>query len=86
MYLYEGQDIEEMKSFWSNFLSIPKEQFTKPYIKKKDAHVSIRGPRMIHGLVHIKYSDKKLLEQVLVWIQEYKQKCVGGGVVNRGWL
>ncbi len=85
LYCYEGQDIEAIKQFWSSLLHIPENQFTKTYIKKA-AEPGPRGPRMQQGLVHLRYSDKKLLQQILSWIEEYKNKCVGGGVVNREWL
>lgn len=68
--------------FWAKKLSVSKGQFTKPYVKqgqrldKKD--------KMPYGLVHIRYSDKKLLRQILFWIEEYtKNLSVDGGVVNR---
>ncbi len=80
LYCYEGQDIEIIKQFWSAYLSVPESQFTKTYVKQSAP--SKRGPRMIHGLVHIRYCDKKLLQQVLIWIEEYSRKCVGGRVVN----
>lgn len=82
LYCYEGQNIQAITNFWSKFLNIPKKQFTKPYIKRAEK-TSSRGPRMVNGLVHIRYCDKKLLRQVLKWIEEYCQECVGGGVVNR---
>lgn len=85
LYCYEGQDIEALHQFWSNTLHISRNQFIKPYIKAASNQGS-RGPRMIHGLVHVRYYDTKLLTQILAWIDEYQQKCVGGGVVNRDWL
>lgn len=72
LYCYEGQDIEAIIEFWSNLLEIPKEQFTKPYIKK--GNPGVRGPRMTHGLVHVRYCDTKLLRQLLAWIEEYSIK------------
>lgn len=81
IYCFDNQSISELTHFWSNKLNIPISQFGKPYIKQ--AYTSRRGVRMIHGLVHIRYCDKKLLRQLLNWIDEYKLKCVGGGVVNR---
>lgn len=81
IYCYEGQDIGKLTSFWSCFLRIPLTQFTKPYIKKA-AVPGPRGPRMVYGLVHIRYCDKKLLRQILDWIEEYKLESVGGRVVN----
>ncbi len=81
IYCYEGQDVKALHEFWSNLLTVPQNQFIKPYIKEAAAP-GPRGPRMLHGLVHIRYSDKKLLRQILVWIEEYKQKCVGIQAVN----
>jgi hypothetical protein len=70
IYCYEGQDLKELTRYWSNLLSIPENQFIKPYIKKA-ATPGPRGPRMLHGLVHIVYCDTKLLRQILAWIGEY---------------
>lgn len=84
LYCYVGQDVARLTDFWSDLLGIPVSQFTKPYIK--EAKPGPRGPRMKLGLVHIRYCDKKLLRQILGWIDEYARKCVDGGVVNRDWL
>jgi len=72
LYCYEGQDIKALTRYWSNLLSIPEKQFIKPYVKKTGSPGS-RGPRMVHGLVHIVYCDTKLLRQILQWIEEYHQ-------------
>jgi hypothetical protein len=85
LYCYPDQDIESLHKFWSELLNIPLSQFVKPYISKTTSP-GVRGSRMIHGLAHIVYCDRKLLRQILSWIDEYSQKCVGGGVVNRDWL
>ena len=70
LYCYEGQDVKALTRYWSQLLSIPEKQFIKPYIKKA-AIQGPRGPRMLHGLVHIVYCDTKLLRQILTWIEEY---------------
>lgn len=70
LYCYQGQDIEELHIFWSKLLNIPRTQFIKPYIK--ESAPGPRGPRMIHGLVHVRYCDTKLLRQILTWIDEYR--------------
>lgn len=85
IYCYEGQDVETLTRYWSRLLSIPEKQFTKPYIKKT-ALPGPRGPRMLHGLVHIVYCDTKLLRQILKWIEEYCRECVGTQVVYEGRL
>lgn len=84
LYCYEGQDIAQLTRFWSDWLCVPESQFYKPYIKASDP--GSRGPRMIHGLVHVRYCDTKLLRQILIWIDEYRVECVGGRVVNCDWL
>lgn len=73
LYAYEGQDIQNLMQFWCTLLDLPKRHFIKPYVKKT-ALPGPRGPRMVHGLVHIRYSDTKLLRQILQWIDEYRQK------------
>lgn len=85
IYCYEGQDVKELTRYWSRLLSIPEKQFIKPYIKKA-VTPGPRGPRMVHGLVHIVYCDTKLLRQILKWIEEYCQECVGTQVVYEGRL
>lgn len=72
LYCYEGQDISALTRYWSRLLQIPEKQFIKPYIKKA-ANPGPRGPRMVHGLMHIVYSDTKLLRQLLNWIDEHRQ-------------
>jgi hypothetical protein len=76
LYAYEGQDIRSLKRFWANLLELPEQAFVKPYVKKAAAP-GPRGPRMIHGLVHVRYSDKKLFEQIIAWIDEYRGEMVG---------
>ncbi len=75
LYAYEGQDIKSLKRFWANLLKLSGQAFVKPYIKKA-ATPGPRGPRMIHGLVHVRYSDKKLFRQIIVWIDEYQGEMV----------
>ena len=85
IYCYEGQDIHEITRYWSGLLKIPERQFVKPYIKKASTP-GPRGPRMVHGLVHLVYCDTRLLRQILVWIDEYCKECVGTQAVNEGRL
>ena len=75
LYAYEGQNTESLMRFWCKLLKLPRHHFGKPYVKKAAEH-GPRGPRMIHGLVHIRYSDKKLFEQIIGWIDEYRGEMV----------
>ncbi len=69
LYAYEGQNLNDLKSFWSELTQIPISQFTKPYVRKGNANLS--GRKMLKGLIHIRYHDKKLLHTVLSWIKYY---------------
>lgn len=71
LYCYSGQDTAALTEYWSGLLNIPKSRFIKPYINSKSIP-GPRGHRMVHGLIHICYSDKRLLGQILEWIDEYK--------------
>ncbi len=68
LYCYEGQDIDKLISHWSKLTGISKEKFSKPYIKKSSK--SIAKNKMLNGLVHIRYGDKKLLNLIRSWIKE----------------
>ena len=69
-----------MKGYWHRITHIPVEQFTKPYIRKGNLNLSQR--KLPYGLIHIRYNDKRLLELIKNWIDEYT-KWAGGGVANR---
>ncbi len=58
IYCYSNQDTPSIINFWSKLTKIPKAQFTKPYVRN-DSRVNARV--MKHGLIHIRYHDKKLL-------------------------
>lgn len=84
LYCYADQDISALISFWSRSLNVPKSQFTKPYIRQD---YRAQGRKMKHGLVHIRYSDKKMLIDLLNLVESYRLKyCVGTQVVNEGTL
>ena len=70
-YFYANQDIGKNIKFWSDVTKITKKQFTKPYIRKDFRKDKIN--KMPHGLIHIRYSDKKLLNLIKIWIEEYKK-------------
>ncbi len=69
LYAYEDQDIENLKNFWNKVTQISLTQFSKPYVRK--GNVNLSGRKMPMGLIHIRYYDKKLLQTVLNWIEEY---------------
>lgn len=72
LYCYSNQDPNGLLKYWSRLTNIPTTQFTKPYIRS-DFNPAKTG-KMSKGMVHIRYSDKKLLIQMLQWIEEYKRR------------
>lgn len=85
LYQYSNQNTDMLIRFWSRVTSIPPCQFTKPYIRRDFRED--KKDKMPHGLIHIRYHDKKLLLLIKEWIEEYKNHfCVGTEVVKRGAL
>ena len=82
VYCHDKALVAEHERYWQKVTGIPSAQFTKTYVR----HNRSPHTRMKHGLVHIRYSDKKLLQCILDWIEEYKNESVGTQVVNGGTL
>ncbi|MBI3463609.1 MAG: hypothetical protein HY000_11205 [Planctomycetes bacterium] len=68
LYAYPDQDIQHLHEFWSEHTGIPLSQFNKPYVRPLTPNVSHR--KMSVGLLHIRYSDRRLLELILRWGKE----------------
>lgn len=71
LYCYADQNVEALKKYWSGVTKIRLEKFIKPYVRQD---FNPNGRKMAHGLVHIRYCDKKLLFQIDTWIKEYCKK------------
>lgn len=69
-YFYLNQNPNKNINYWSKITKISKKQFTKPYIRKDFRED--KKDKMPHGLIHIRYGDKKLLRLIKGWIDEYK--------------
>ncbi len=86
VYMYhhgDTQQVEAAKHFWREVTKIPLAQFSKPYIRRGNPHYS--GRIMLHGLVHIRYMDKRLLELIQRWIVEYRSVVNGAGTKAANW-
>lgn len=70
LYCYANQDKDKLLAFWSKKTRIPLRQFSKPYVRKDFNHAML--DKMPYGMVHIRYSDKKLLRVMKGWIEEMK--------------
>lgn len=62
LYCYSSHDVQKLKNFWSKTTKIPLNQFTKPYIRQEGGN---NQNKMKYGLIHIRYSDKRLLRLIL---------------------
>jgi predicted DNA-binding protein YlxM (UPF0122 family) len=62
IYCFKNQNIDELTNFWSLLTQIPKTQFQKPYIRKNGG---TKHNRMKYGLIHIVYSDTRLIQLIL---------------------
>jgi len=71
LYCYSNQDISKIINFWSKITEIPKNQFTKPYVKND---FKVTANKMPYGLIHVRYSDKKLLLEIKSMIESYVKK------------
>lgn len=83
LYCHSKRDVPRLISYWSSVTAISPSQFNKPYISKR---ASKKGKGMPYGLIHVRYSDKKLLILIRSWIGEYAGFRVGTQVVNEGGL
>ena len=70
LYCYSNQKPKKLINFWSRLTEIPHSKFSKPYVRN-DFCLEKSG-KMKNGLIHIRYYDKKLLIQLLEWIESYK--------------
>lgn len=62
LYCFEDQNQADLIKYWSSQLNAGIAQFTKPYVRP----TFNRGSRsMPHGVMHIRYGDKKLLKKIL---------------------
>ncbi len=69
LYCYSNQNPKQLIQLWSRVTRIPSRQFTKPYVRND--YRPEKSNRMRYGLLHIRYSDKKLLRQLQEWRDEF---------------
>jgi hypothetical protein len=72
IYCHSNQDIDVLLNYWYKLTKIPLNQFVKPYVRH-DYNES-KKDKMKYGVVHIRYSDKKLLLKLKDWVKDYLKK------------
>jgi len=73
-YCYSNQNIEEILKYWMDVTKIFKSQFNKPYIRTDFSMKA--GRQMQYGMIHIRYSDKRLLSYIIEEIEKYKKELI----------
>ena len=68
LYAYNSLPTHELITYWSMLTKIPESQFSKPYIRSKS---ELKHDKMQHGLIHIRYSDIRLLKLIMDGIKQY---------------
>lgn len=71
VYCYADQDPQALMLYWSRLTNISLAQFSKPYVRR---NYRPNANKMQHGLLHIRYSDKKLLLEIKNLIHSCKTK------------
>lgn len=87
VYLYHHGTPRQVRTsmrFWEEATGIPTNQFQRPYVRRGNPHYS--GRIMPHGLIHIRYSDKRLRELISRWIAEYVAATVRAGTRVAKWV
>ena len=68
LYSYNSLPTNELITYWSRLTQIPATQFSQPYIRSKS---ELKHDKMQHGLIHIRYSDTRLLKLIMDGINNY---------------
>ncbi|OGG50836.1 hypothetical protein A2763_00665 [Candidatus Kaiserbacteria bacterium RIFCSPHIGHO2_01_FULL_54_36] len=74
IHYYGDHDPQRLLSYWSRITRILAGQFYKPFL-----HADTKGTykkKSQYGTISVQYSDKKLLELINGWIQEYQNLLI----------
>lgn len=71
LYCHASVSTSESIRYWAGITRIPASQFSKPYIKAADPGKSGRMP---HGMIHVRYHEKKLLLDIKNMIDYYMHR------------
>ena len=74
LYCYANQNVNALKKFWHKIKGNSLAQFIRPYVRQD--FLPEKKDKMKYGLIHIRYSDTRLLCQILDWIEEYLKENI----------
>lgn len=70
LHLYPDQNKFSLLKYWSKTTKIPLERFYKTNIHK--GKIGTYKTKSSYGTICINYSDKRLLQSILTWIEQFK--------------
>lgn len=73
LHYYADQSESKLVRFWSKLTNIPVAQFNKSLLHKTERNSGTYRRKSPFGTVAVRYSDKRLLEVIVTWIDEYKK-------------
>lgn len=71
IHYYPDQDIVDLRKFWISITHIHEKRFNREYM-----HIGKTGTykkKSVYGTLALSYCDKKLLNQLVSWIDEYRK-------------
>ncbi len=72
LFIFDDQDEKYLKKWWSRFISIPLSQFNHSFTRKSRSDIGSYKRKSKYGTLLLRYADKRLLRQILLWIDEYE--------------
>lgn len=72
-YTNNGLFVEEIESYWLDFLSLPRSCLHATMVNKKPCSSKSKRPKLLYGVVQLRVCDTKLLHSILGSVQEYKK-------------
>jgi len=76
VHLYSDMSVKKEVDFWSRELSIPKEQFRKPYVKKSSRESITYKTRFNHGTCNAIVGGARLAEKIFADLRIIEDKCM----------
>jgi hypothetical protein len=78
LHLYDDMNIPKEIEYWSKKLTIPKKQFTKPYIKQSSIKAINHKGGFGHGTCNLRIANARLSEKVLMTIKAISNEYSNG--------
>lgn len=74
LHLYNDMDVHEEIEYWSKTIHIPKQQFSRPYIKKTSSDRINHKGGFGHGTCNLRICNARLTESVMMAVRAITEK------------